>query len=166
VLFACAVAAIFVLGAAMLLIGKEAAAPQVPAGGSSDTRTPQSPYYIVGYTNNSVGVPLIGCDVTITNVRLGVSVSVVSSSLGKFMYNLASMGEENQYADGDLITVEAELGELSGEAEGYVDTSGQLTMINVTLTTARPEFSMVIVPVVGMMALFVVVGLRKRNERT
>jgi fructose/tagatose bisphosphate aldolase len=113
-----------------------------------------------------VGVPLIGCDVTITNVRLGVSVSVVSSSLGKFMYNLASMGEENQYADGDLITVEAELGELSGEAEGYVDTSGQLTMINVTLTTAIPEFSMVIVPVVGMMALFVIVGLRKRNART
>ncbi|MBE3042296.1 hypothetical protein IMZ48_06895, partial [Candidatus Bathyarchaeota archaeon] len=70
------------------------------------------------------------------------------------------------YLDGDLINVTAidRTGTSIGWNESAVPGGPTMTM-DVTLTgTAIPEFPMVIVPVMGMLALFVVVRLRRRGE--
>jgi hypothetical protein len=162
-LFACIAVAVVVSGAVLLSLGDDAQQAGIP-GASSDFGAPPMPHPIVGYTYSSDGVtPLGDCTVTITNVRLGISDVTTSDGTGLYQYDLVDMVEP--YLVGDEILVEAEKDSMSGSSVGYV-TAEPFDMINVTLDTVIPEFSMVIVPVVGMLALFTVVGLRRRKAKT
>lgn len=157
--------AVIVASAALLPNGGEPTDPAIP-GRSSDLGAPPLPYYIYGWTNDSGGVPVPFSTVTITNVDLGGEAVVTSQADGRYMYNLANMavGEPAEYYEnGDLIRVEAEDGSLSGMSEGYVVLPGQFTVINVTLDTVIPEFPMVIAPVAGILAMFIIVRSRRRN---
>jgi hypothetical protein len=124
--------------------GETATHTYVPPEGDLGASTPalgapQNPYYIAGFTRDSEGVAIPGCTVTITNVNNGGSVVVESSSAGSYMYNLANMGEEYPYADGDEILVEAVKDSLSGSAVGYVDLdAGSSTQIDVVLEGETP----------------------------
>ena len=162
---ACAVAAFIVSGAFLLSPG---VGTELPAAftGSPVLGDIQNPYNIMGYTNDSMGVPIIGCTVTVTNVDNGGSIEAMVTGDGRYMANLANMnGAGYYYADGDEILVEAVKDDLSGEATGYVDLTddNSITFIHVTLGTVIPEFPMVILPVGGMLALFAVVHFRHRK---
>ncbi len=101
---------------------------------------PPPSYFIWGFTKDSVGDPLGECSVTVTNVRLEESRTVVSTVGGSYMYDLANMKSESYgyYVDGDEILVEAVKDTLSGSAVGYIDLSGQNTQMDVTLEGETP----------------------------
>ena len=162
-LVVCAVVAVAVANAALLSIGGEAPESAVP-GRSSDLGTPQNPYYVAGFTEDSEENPIPFCTVTITNVNNGGVLVIESSDVGSYMVNLVNMGEEYPYDDGDEILVEAVKDEMSGSDVGYVDLAGSTTLIDVTLDTVIPEFSMVIVPVAGILAVFAIVRSRRRRS--
>jgi hypothetical protein len=165
-LVACAVVAVVVASAVLLSTGGETPESAIP-GRSSDLGAPQNPYYIAGYTEDSEGTAIPECTVTITNVNNGGSLVVASGPTGAYVANLVNMGELYPYTDGDEILVEAEKDALSGSAVGYVDLAdgNQNTLIDVTLEgTVIPEFPMVIAPVAGILALFMVVRGRRRSS--
>lgn len=105
------------------------------AASTSTLGIPQPPYFIYGVTKDVVGNPLPNCMVTVTNDNNGGFLVTESDADGKYLSNIANMGESYPYADGDLIIVEAVSGSLSlsGVSQGYVDLSGYLTNIDVVL---------------------------------
>jgi hypothetical protein len=164
-LVACIAVAAIVSGA-LLLMGTGADQPTAAAPGASSGigADPEFPHPVTGMLYDGGANPLPYTSVTITNVRLGVSNETESEEDGRYSFDLANM--DGTYEVGDEILVEAvnETLQISGSATGYV-TGGYYDIIDVTLDTAIPEFSTVIVPVVGMLALFAVVGLRRRKAQ-
>lgn len=140
----CLVAAAVVVGAVLRLpAAEETALPSSPA---LEAMPPPS-YFIWGYTKDSEGSILGECTVTITNPRLGESRTVVSLADGRYMYDLANMATENEeyYADGDEILVEAVKDTLVGSSTGYVDTAaGNNLQLDVILEGGAEPFEVTI----------------------
>lgn len=164
----CAVATVVVSAIAHASVDTEkVAAPAAPALGP-----PLTPYLLWGYTTDALGNPL-ECDITVTNVRTG-EVNTTNSYIvppwpldGYYEIDLANQFTSG-YLDGDLINVTAINGTSIGWIgwnESAVPGGGSMTM-DVTLdgTWEIPEFPMVIAPVAGMLALFLVMRLKRRGE--
>ncbi len=161
-LFACSLVVVVIVSGAVVKLPtvEETTDAEIPVDACA---MPPPSYFMWGYTKDSVGDPLGECSVTVTNVRLGESRTVVSEVDGRYMYDLANMKTEldEYYEDGDEIIVEAVKDTLLGSAVGYVDLSGQNTQVDVTMGTVIPEFPMVIMPIVGMLALFAIARRRR-----
>jgi len=154
VAFAAVIAVVSVI--ALGPIGKEnASQPEVPA----KTLAPGPPYNVYGYTYDSVGAPLAGCSVTVTDLRTTDSMVTTSSASGKYQVDLGSFAA---WLPGDDIKVTAVSDPWSGENQSQA--LGLSLKMDVTLDVLIPEFPMVIVPVMGMIALVAVVSLRRRGE--
>ena len=166
VLAACIAVAIIASGALLLSPGSGTGAEQpIPATpGDSPGLGIEFPHPIMGVTYDSDGTtPLPFCTVTVTDVTLGESAVVESDADGVYQYDIANLPGE--YAIGDEILVEAvnETLQISGSATGVV-TGEFFDIIDVTLNVVIPEFPLVITPVVGILALFVVVRVRRKKE--
>ena len=165
-LVVCAVAIVVVSAVAMAPLGK-ATAPQTV---SAKDRAPGPPHTIFGYTYDTDGTtPVLSCTVLITVEATGEAL-FFSSSSDEGIYNVDMTYFQLGYTYGDMLNVTA--WNPSGVYCGWnrapiTDNVDQYDRIDVTMDkdpTQIPEFPMVIVPVAGMIALVVAVGLRRRGE--
>jgi len=163
-----AVAAVFISGAALVSLGggdeTGALEPEVPADAAEGT---DPPYSVLGYTKDGMGDPMPFCTVTITNDETGEFVVIESDAVGYYMYDIRNQLPSG-CSTGDLIYVVAvnELLQLTGENQGTVDlenTMQPFLWLDITLDVVIPEFSMLIVPVAGVMLLFAAMGIRRRT---
>jgi hypothetical protein len=146
------------------VVTEKATAPPIVQG------PPVTPYLLWGYTYDGVGGP-VECNITVTNLNTGDSNTTNSWQVdpwpldGYYELDLANQLESGVTV-GDIINVTAI--ERNGTSIGWNEMAvpgGGSMHIDVTLSgTWIPEFPMVIVPVMGMVALFAVVRLRRRGE--
>jgi len=150
-----AAAIIIVSGIALAPIGKGKALKPAEA-----QAPPGTPYNVLGYTYDEFGVKLTSCTVTITDLTTGDSTVTVSDPT--FAAYLVNLGSFTTWTLGDDIKITATKDVRIGENQSIV--AGSKLWLNATMGVVIPEFPMVIVPVVGMMALIAVVSLRRRGE--
>ena len=174
----CAAAIVVISAVAMAPLGKATASQTV----SEKARAPGPPHGIFGQTFDTDGsTPVPGCIVHITNIRTGETLvydstrefwdpnsNIYSVDLSELQIILPPATQQWEYGDILNVTAWNPNGLFVGWTEAPVtDNINQYDIIDVTLNhdaSEIPEFPMVIVPVGGMIALFVVVGLRRRVE--
>jgi hypothetical protein len=149
----------FVIAAlALMPATQENLAPQVP----SRMMGPGTPTIVIGYTFDSVGAVLPSCDVNITDVDTGEYDQVVSDLTGKYQYDLTSL--PSGATAGDIIRAVANNTLFTGLNQSALPSSAPLMWLNVTVSTAIPEFSTLIVPVIGTVLILMAVASRGRKE--
>ena len=169
-LLACiAIVAAFVSGAVLVSLGGSEDAtlqPEVPD--TASPLAPPPPYSVFGYTEDGVGDPIPYCTVTITNTNTGEYAVVESDSIGWYQLDIMN-ALPTPSVTGDVITVVAvsDALQLTGENQGTVDLESayQYLWLDITLDVVIPEFSMLIVPVAGVMMVFAAMGIRRRNRQ-
>jgi hypothetical protein len=141
-----------------------ASGPDIPV--KTEQGPPPPPYNVFGYVLDSLANPQIGVFVTITDNNTGAVWTNVSDDYGFYMVDLradavvAGSGGVN-WSYNDVIYVNATDGVFEGSNEGIaVD---PYLWLDISLTVAIPEFPMVIVPVLGMVAIAAVVSLKRRS---
>lgn len=105
---------------------------------------PVPPYYVAGYTLDSTGAALPDCQLTISNMRTGMSVVIMSDALGFYMWDIANQ-LEGGYLVGDLINVTAVKGTAIGWNEGLAAAGGY---IQLDVTLVAPPFDVTITLIV------------------
>jgi hypothetical protein len=156
----CVAALLIVSSAAMVTLGNGNAAGDQSA---QDVRQPPPPKNVQGYVYYSDGVtPVVNCLVNVTNTRTGDwNLTITDDTYGWYEFNMNDF--LTGVLEGDLINVTAikdlDIGWVEGTAgPAFLD-------LNVIMSgTLIPEFPMVVLPVVGLMALFAVVGLERRKK--
>lgn len=162
-------AAIVVVSAVALVPSGKEKASQPELAEKILGRQPGFPYLIWGYTYASDGVTLMpNCDVTLTDLNTTEFATTVSTDPEAFYMFDITTALASGWDEGHIINVTATQGTFIGWNETTMDSvtyPGQYE-VDVTLNDlAIPEFSMVIVPVMGMIALVAVVSLRRRGIR-
>ncbi|OGS43110.1 MAG: hypothetical protein A3K76_03625 [Euryarchaeota archaeon RBG_13_57_23] len=140
---------------------------KVMAIGSGDpsVEEPLPPYYIAGYTYDALGTILPFCDVNVTDKTTDAYMVGTSSDLGFYMLDVKNgMVSTGGFTAGDVINVTATKDLAVGWNE-TVSLAGSFTPIDVTLDAMIPEFPMVALPVVGLLAMFIVVSVRRRGKQ-
>jgi len=132
--------------------------PQVPAG----IMGPGTPTIVIGYTFDSVLAILPSCDVNITNLDTGEYVHVTSDLTGKYQYDLTNL--PSGAAAGETIRAEANNTIYMGLNQSLLPSSAPFMWLNVTLGVLIPEFSTLVVPIVGAVLVVMVVTARSRKE--
>ena len=144
---------------------------------STKADLPPMPHAVFGYTYDLDGTTVVGgCHVTITDLSTGDVIITTSNSVpdefgeGLGLYSVDLSNFATAWAYGEILNVTAwnPGGVYAGWTEAPItENEYGYDRIDVTMdkdATLIPEFPMVIVPVAGMIALFVVVGLRRRGE--
>jgi len=127
------------------------------------------PYMLEGLITDTVGSSY-NCTVTVTNVRTGESNITWSDPIDGYYRMDIQHALPSAFLAGDPINVTAinVTADLIGWNDRLVPTPpGGSMWLDVTLNgtySAIPEFPMVIVPVMGMMILFVAVGLTRKGK--
>lgn len=107
-----------------------------PMGGSI-LQTPPPPYNVFGFTTDSSGAVVPLATVTITDMRTGVSVVVVSDpDYGYYEYNLNNI--PSGWLSGDVIKVDAVKGTLSGSAQGTAISTAPYLWLDITMSGQVP----------------------------
>lgn len=163
-----------VLAAAVLTISAIAPALFVNASGSdipakTEQGPPPPPFNVFGYVTDSLGSPAVNILVTVTDNTTGaVWTNVSDPDFGFYMVDLradAVVGGSGgiNWSYDDVIYVYATDGVFEGSNESIV--ADPYVWLDIAMTnTAIPEFPMVIVPVVGMVAIAAVVSLKRRRS--
>lgn len=161
------VSALLLCAVALLIVSSFALAPLSKGDAASDNgttlvRQPPPPKNVQGFVYYSDGVtPVVLCEVNVTNTRTGDwNLTVTDDTYGWYEFNMNDF--LNGVLEGDIINVTATKDLDIGWNEGVVG-PGFLDMNVLMSGTVIPEFPMVTIPVVGLMALFAVVGLRRRK---
>lgn len=169
-LLACAaIVAVFISGAVLVSLGgtekTSALEPETPAYDAGEL---EPPYSVIGYTLDGADDPIPYCTVTITNTNTGEYVVMESDADGFYVYDIRNELPSG-CSTGDLIHVEAvnEGLQLMGENQGTVDLTSVLPFLplDITLDVVIPEFSMLIVPVAGVMMVFAALGIKRKNRQ-
>lgn len=159
------VAAIFVVSSvAMLPVGKVTALE--PEAGPPAVNAPQPPYYVAGYTYDASGVTILpDCAIQIVNLDTAEVFLGVSSGVGFYMIDIANFGAEpSNYSVGDTVNVTATKDLAVGWNEAVLIPGG-FTPVDIILNGVIPEFPMVVLPVVGLLAMVTIVSVRRRGKR-
>lgn len=141
---------------------------------SSTMGIPPPPYPVFGYVNDSLGVP-IEAYVVITDLNNGNTwtgwANYTSDGInyypGFYSINIAPLDSSLPYgySDGDTLEVSATTNtSLTGSATGLVSNATGYTPIDVVVSTVIPEFSAVVIPIVGLVAIVAVMSYRRRGE--
>jgi hypothetical protein len=156
---------LLVFGVAIVLVSAMSLAPAAKSKMPADIadRPPGTPYSIAGYTYDALGVKLPSCTVVVTDVTQGLSSPTLTSSATTAFYSTQLQTWCPDWEVGDELKVLATKGIMYGENTSLVG-GGAGTVLNVTLNLVIPEFPVVVVPIVGMMGLFVAVSLRSRRD--
>lgn len=124
---------------------------------------PQPPFLLAGFTRDSAGNPLPGCEVNITNKRTGNSAVVNSDADGYYNYNLRDFPGGIQ--EGDIINVTATKDLAIGWNETAIPPQPWFyILMDVTLGTVIPEFPSAVVPIAGVIAVLGLVALGRRRR--
>lgn len=156
-----AAAIIMVSAMAFGLVGSGMASDQTSAKADGRQPVPGTPYYIAGNITDELGNPIVGATVVITNLATGQSNTTVSIDGGVYLKDINNE-LDGGWTPGDTFNLTADNGLLLGWNETIVAGLGAITWIDITLTAVIPEFSTLIVPVMGALAIAVVVGSRRR----
>jgi hypothetical protein len=135
-------------------------------------KAPPPPYSLIGYTFGPDGfTPIVNAVVTITDTNTGAVLNAVSDPdfgiiIDPLTSNYPNLNDlAGGVTDGDEIVVYATEGALSGSNSGIVDTAQASLDLNVVLSNVIPEFSGVVLPVVGMIGMFAIVGVAARSRK-
>lgn len=160
-LLVCA-AAIFVISSVATVPMSRAEGPQAP----SPTAEPFPPYYAAGYTYDAFGTILPGCEVNITDVNTNAYNLTTSDAVtGFYMVDIKNgLVDTGGFNVGDTVNVTATKGLAIGWNEAVSQDLGYVAM-DITLNGVIPEFPMAVLPVVGMLALFIVVSLKRKGTK-
>jgi hypothetical protein len=153
----CVVAGIIISAIALVSVGYQ---------NGAHVQAPGQPRAVRGHIYDVDGVtPAAGASVNITNLRTGsYNNTTIASPTGYYNFDLNTLA--GGWMDNDVVKAVAWLGMVSGENVTVVTGIGSGDWLNVTLgaVIVIPEFSMVVLPISGMLVLFAVVSLRRRNE--
>jgi hypothetical protein len=153
ILVMCAAAILIVSALALGAFGTDGTTePGIP--GSSESRPPGPPYNVIGYVYDAGGSVVPDCNVTIKNTRTGNSSNDTTDYAGFYIYDLNTI--PGDWQDGDLINVSAEDAGMVGYNESNAVLGGPGLLMNIHMIYVIPEFPMVLVPIVGMLAIFAV----------
>jgi hypothetical protein len=156
---ACVALAVIAAGALVLSLGMGTKEPSVGPSlpGDSSNYGIELPHPITGKCYDSEGGLLVGIEVTVTDVTLGAS-GVAEWDGDMYSYDIANLPGE--WAPGDEVLVEAVWGSFSG-SNTTIATDGWFDVVDVHVdTTGIPEFPMVLMPVLGILALFAIARIR------
>lgn len=110
---------------------------------SIDADVPVPPYYVAGYTRDTMGTIVPGCTVTVKDMRTGESITSTSDASGFYMVDIAN-GLPSGMLVGDLVNITAVKGEMIGWAEVNL-MAGSYTSVDVILSSPQlPPFDVVI----------------------
>lgn len=139
----------------------------VPVTVSDPSAPPPMPYNVWGYVfeTDPLVDPVFNAAVTITDVRTGaVWTAVTDTEFGYYMVNLND--NESGWAMADTIIVVVETATLIGTDSGVTGDPGYEAAMQLDIQmVAIPEFSMLIVPVLGMVGIAAVVSLTRRRQK-
>jgi hypothetical protein len=162
-LLVCAAAIIIFSGIALASLGAEKTArPLAPI--------PQPPFIVYGHVTNSIGTLMPNIVVTVTDVTTGDSATTVTDDgtlgdLGGYTYDISDFLID--YAPGDTIFVNATgPGATAGSNTGTIGSNPYLGL-DITLTAGIPEFTAIVIPIVGMISIIAVARVassRKEEE--
>jgi hypothetical protein len=164
---------IVTLAAAFVIVAAAALVPSASSVPADDEQAPITPYPVIGIVLGNTGTPVPGALINITNTRTHqynntiVSESAAGSE-GYYIFDLNTLGIAEP---ADVVTIEAVSLSLllAGSNSTVVPTVfAGFIWFNVTLTAVIPEFGDVVVPVVGMLSMFIIVVLvaRVKPDRT
>jgi hypothetical protein len=166
------VAAIVVVSAVAMVPAKSDDVLQVDGPSQTTDRQgpPPPPFLLQGLTVDSVGGMVFDCDITILNVNTSavnytVSYDFEGSGYAYYEFDLNNM--LGGIANGNVINITAThttLGLIGYAEQAVVISQGYMMQDIVMNPGVIPEFPMVIIPVAGMIALVVVVSVKRRDE--
>jgi len=151
---------------AIVIVSAMALAPSAKESPAKAIARPlPPPFMLFGQTFDSGGALLYNCDINITNLRSGSwNLTTSDAAFAYYEFDLMNM-MDGGVLDGDTIRVTATNVGVEGQNESVLSLTTGFMYMNVTLDPIGiPEFPMVMVPVLGMMALVVVVSLRRRRQ--
>lgn len=155
----CVVAGIIISALALVSVGYQNAA---------HVQAPGTPFFVRGYIYDTDGVTKVsGANVNITNLRTGLySNTTISALNGYYNFDVNTLGGDWEVGDPIRAAAWSSSLSLGGENVTILTGVGSGNWLHVTLGTVIeiPEFSMVILPISGMLVLFAVVSLRRRRE--
>ena len=127
---------------------------------------PPPPYNVFGYVTDSVGTLMLNATVVVLDVNTSIYWNTTTDlEFGFYMVDLNSYWPAVTWNSGDIINVTVDNGALIGWNESAVDGLAAYLQLDVVLNATIPEFPMVIMPVIGLVAIAAVVSLkRRRNE--
>jgi hypothetical protein len=126
------------------------------------TLTPPPPYILYGFSVDGLGYAVPDCNLNLSNLNTAEYVVLTTDSNGYYQYDLANM--PSGYTVGDEITLTSASESYSGANQTTVTGTGG-KWLNVTLVeVVIPEFSSLVIPVVGCLVLFAVYTFRRRTK--
>jgi hypothetical protein len=114
---------------------------------------PGQPFAIFGYTKDAASAVVPFAHVNISDSRSHYYTNVISNGVGLYSQSIATWDWEI----GDTIVVVANTTTLIGTNSGVIGSVNPYLQIDVTLTVAAiPEFTDIVIPIVGMVSIFAV----------
>jgi len=158
------------LVAAFVIVAAAAYVPSASVVPGREKQAPVTPYPVIGIVLDNTGNPAPGALINITNTRTGLYNNTIVSisepgSEGWYTFDLNTLGVAEP---DDVVTIEAvsETLLLAGSNTTIVPAVFLgFIWFNVTLTVVVPEFGDVMVPVVGMLSMFMIVVLVARAKK-
>jgi hypothetical protein len=155
--------------AAGLLLATMVAAPASQEDARLESTPSDEPTFVTGTVYDSGETPVIGADVNVSmydGATLRSYATDQTDSQGKYLIEFGFlMGPE--WGVGDTIVVVAEYNEQSG-VNSTVAVVGPMQYVNVTIGTVIPEFGDlgVVLPVVGVLGMFMALFFARRESRS
>lgn len=160
VLLVCAAAIFIISSVATVPVGDASAVKPDPP----QVTEPRPPYYVAGFTYDAFGAPLANCLLNLTDLNTGEwNNTEMSDASGFYMIDVAN-GWLSGHTVGDAVNVTATKDVAIGWTEAVL-LPGGYTQVDVTLNAEIPEFPLVALPVVGIIAMFTVVSLKRRRDK-
>lgn len=136
----------------------------------TEAKAPPPPYTCAGYVYQTDGVtPVLGATVKVTNLRTGLfATTTTDTEFGIYQADLVPLSGDANPLPGDQILVEASFPPSSaGSAQGVIPSPiGGMILIDVTFGTFIPELSSLVLPIVGMLGMFVMVVAVTRSKKS
>ncbi len=112
-------------------------------------------HLIYGYVTYSDGTPVNGALVNVTDMRTGVMAQVYTDGNGYYEYDISWL--DGGYISGDTVNVSAYDSATQGKGynEASVDTSQASQQLDIQLGTTIPEFSHILLIVLGVAVLLI-----------
>jgi len=93
-----------------------------------------TPYALGGHITDTNGNPIIGAEITITNVRTGDSLKLKSIVNGEYQENAGNF-LPNRYQDGDTLRYHVKFGDIKKVVYAKIDESHGGTLLDIQLDT-------------------------------
>jgi len=159
-LLVCAAAIIIASAVAVAAFGI-GAQPKVKAGVGDNP--PPFPFYVAGYTTTASFVHVPNCVVTITDVTTGAVNTTVSDSTGFYFKDIQTGNPAINV--GDVISVTAHDSTMTGTNQTTYAGGPLYINIWVALNTPIPEFTDIVIPIVGMVSIFAVARVASNRSK-